>query len=88
MPSLLLRYEDEIENKIASLQKLFTITTKNKTIIEALDNYEELYNQYEQQQQEISQLKIQINDFKSVLLAYKNAKTDLDDLINDFKGDY
>jgi len=88
MPSLLLRYEDEIETKIASLQKLFTITTKNKTILEALDNYEELYRQYVQQQDEISQLKAQLNDFKSVLLSYKNAKTDLEDLINDFKGDY
>jgi len=86
MPSLLLRYEDEIETKIASLQKLFTITTKNKTIIEALDNYEELYNQYEEQQVKISQLTAQIDNLKFVLLNYKNARTDLFDLINDFKG--
>jgi len=86
MPSLLLRYEDETEENIKRLQSLLSINTKNKTIIEVLDSYENLKNTIASKNNEIQDLQRELNNIKDILRSFKNAKTDLNDLLNDINN--
>lgn len=83
MPSLLLRYEDETEQNLKRLQSLLSINTKNKTVIEVLDSYENLKVTIEAKNQQIQNLQRELNNIKDILKSFKNAKTDLNDLLND-----
>jgi len=86
MPQLLLRYEDETEESIKRLQLILSITTKNKTIIEVIDTYENLKTTIASKNNEIQNLRNELNNIKDVLRSYKNAKTDLNDLLNDINN--
>jgi len=86
MPSLLLRYEDETEENIKRLQSLLSINTKNKTVIEVLDSYENLKKTIASKNNDIQNLQRELNNIKDILKSYKNAKTDLNDLLNDINN--
>ena len=85
MPSLLLRYEDETEIMLERLQSLLSIKTKNKTVIEVIDNYENLTKVNESLRADIENLEDELRNIKSVLAEYKVSRNMLENLLSDIK---